>query len=157
MNSLSDAPESSDIQINQKQEQLVESTNNLEDISTQAYESETDDGEDHDNEDTSDEKSEDEINLSKFSETSADFADTSQRSSYSNQNGQNQSNDSISASNSNHGSPQKTVELLLYLQNRLNFANMSDEWENDEDNGYVCITVTEEEYSEYDQVSKIYF
>ena len=58
-------------------------------------------------------------------------------------------------------SPNKMVDVLLHLQDRmqkeLNGSEDGDDWENDDDNGYMICTVSEEEFLEYDQVPFILF
>jgi len=57
-------------------------------------------------------------------------------------------------------SPKRTMDLLLYLQHRSTAPShegtseeyAEEEWENDDDNGYVVVAVSEEEFVEYDQV-----
>ena len=52
-------------------------------------------------------------------------------------------------------SSHRTIEMLLYLQNRslsLGSSPNLDEWENDDDNGLVIINISKEEFVEFDQV-----
>lgn len=63
-------------------------------------------------------------------------------------------NDSLDHNTSGLSS-HRTIEMLLYLQNRsLSLDSLLiDEWENDEDNGLIVINISKDEFVEFDQVS----
>lgn len=68
-------------------------------------------------------------------------------------------NDSLEHNTSGLSS-HRTIEMLLYLQNRslsLGSSPNLDEWENDDDNGLIVINISKEEFVEFDQVCCVLF
>lgn len=55
------------------------------------------------------------------------------------------------------GSQRKILNLILTLQQRLQVqGDAADEWENDEDTGYMIVALTEEDFFELEEVPSIY-